>query len=367
MKVIGPRVNDFDQIGTFPIRSPRYEQRRIVAKIEELFSDLDAGVAALERAKANLKRYRAAVLKAAVEGKLTEEWRASTRRGTGTQLLERILKERRRKWEADQLADYAKAGKKPPANWKDKYNEPPAPDETNLPELPEGWCWASMTKVDLSKGCSEKCSDEDQARSSTRLPYLRNINVRWWRTIWMTCRCTSYDSERDRAVSLDMAIFSFVRAANGTGCCLEGRSRMSPKHCIVCGMLPGIGRHPLSLCCSNYMRQVHGCVDAPFYREHNQASTAERGDFHALPCPLPPTRRTTADRCRSGREAFSDRSGGIPSTTAYIAPPGFAKVSSSKPSRANSFRKTRKTNRQAYCWNASQNADPPISRAKMAR
>ena len=48
--------------------APFNEQRRIVAKIEELFSDLDAGVAALERVKAKLKRYRAAVLKAAVEG-----------------------------------------------------------------------------------------------------------------------------------------------------------------------------------------------------------------------------------------------------------------------------------------------------------
>ena len=56
--------------------APLGEQLRIVAKIDELFSDLDAGVAALERARANLKRYRAAVLKAAVEGKLTEDWRA---------------------------------------------------------------------------------------------------------------------------------------------------------------------------------------------------------------------------------------------------------------------------------------------------
>lgn len=52
---------------------PLNEQHRIVAKIEELFSDLDAGVAALKRAKANLKRYRAAILKAAVEGKLNVE------------------------------------------------------------------------------------------------------------------------------------------------------------------------------------------------------------------------------------------------------------------------------------------------------
>ena len=61
----------------FPVPvAPLPEQRRIVAKIEELFSDLDAGVAALNRVKAKLKRYRAAVLKAAVEGKLTAGWRA---------------------------------------------------------------------------------------------------------------------------------------------------------------------------------------------------------------------------------------------------------------------------------------------------
>ena len=55
--------------------APLPEQHRIVEKIEELFSDLDAGVSALQRAKANLKRYRASVLKSAVEGRLTEEWR----------------------------------------------------------------------------------------------------------------------------------------------------------------------------------------------------------------------------------------------------------------------------------------------------
>ena len=67
----------FPEVKAFHIcLAPVDEQRRIVAKIEELFSYLDAGVAALERAKANLKRYRAAVLKAAVEGKLTEQWRA---------------------------------------------------------------------------------------------------------------------------------------------------------------------------------------------------------------------------------------------------------------------------------------------------
>jgi len=133
----------------FPVPiPPSKEQRRIVAKIEELFSDLDAGVAALERAKANLKRYRAAVLKAAVEGKLTEKWRADNpAKEPASKLLERILTERRRKWEEQQLAKYAAKGKQPPANWKSKYKEPVGPDESKLPGLPEGWCWATVGQV----------------------------------------------------------------------------------------------------------------------------------------------------------------------------------------------------------------------------
>jgi len=54
---------------TLPI-PPLAEQRRIVAAIETQFTRLDAAVAALQRARTNLKRYRAAVLKAAVEGRL---------------------------------------------------------------------------------------------------------------------------------------------------------------------------------------------------------------------------------------------------------------------------------------------------------
>ncbi len=54
---------------------PLPEQRRIVAKIEELFSKLDAGVEALKKVKAELKRYRQSMLKHAFEGCLTEAWR----------------------------------------------------------------------------------------------------------------------------------------------------------------------------------------------------------------------------------------------------------------------------------------------------
>ena len=156
--------------------APLDEQHRIVAKIEELFSDLDAGVSALKRAKANLKRYRAAVLKAAVEGDLTEEWREKhPTKETASTLLARILKERRQKWEADQLAKFAAAKKEPPKNWKDKYVEPSPPDITGLPELPNGWCWASVEQlghVQLGRQRSPK-------NRSNRFPtkYIRAANL----------------------------------------------------------------------------------------------------------------------------------------------------------------------------------------------
>ena len=51
------------------------EQERIVARIEELFSQLDAGVETLKKTKAQLAVYRQAVLKEAFEGDLSAEWR----------------------------------------------------------------------------------------------------------------------------------------------------------------------------------------------------------------------------------------------------------------------------------------------------
>lgn len=76
---------------------PLAEQKRIVAKIEELFSELDAGVANLKAAREKLKIYRQSLLKFAFEGKLTADWRAQQKKGdspTAKELLERIKTER---------------------------------------------------------------------------------------------------------------------------------------------------------------------------------------------------------------------------------------------------------------------------------
>lgn len=125
--------------------APINEQSRIVNCIDELFSDLDAGVAALERARANLKLYRISVLKGAIEGRLTAEWRQKyTPTETGTELLARIIKERRAKWEATQLKKFVEQGKGAPKNWRDKFPEPATPDSVSVKPLPDGWCWVTI-------------------------------------------------------------------------------------------------------------------------------------------------------------------------------------------------------------------------------
>ena len=159
------------------------QQTRIVAKLEELLSDLDTGVAELKAAQRKLAQYRQSLLKAAVEGSLTAEWRKQNAPAeTGAQLLERILAERRARWEAQQLAKFEAQGKKPPKDWQRKYPEPVQPDTTDLPVLPEGWVWASVDQVASDEkyslaigpfGSNLKVSDYRD--SGVPLVFVRNI------------------------------------------------------------------------------------------------------------------------------------------------------------------------------------------------
>ena len=138
--------NSMRNIGQARIRQirvpvpPLPEQHRIVEAVESYLTRLDAAVVTLERVKVNLKRYRASVLKAAVEGRLVPtEAELAQAEGRDYEpasvLLERILEERRRRW--------TESGKR------GKYKEPVtvAADTEGLPELPLGWCWATVDQI----------------------------------------------------------------------------------------------------------------------------------------------------------------------------------------------------------------------------
>ncbi len=157
--------------------APPDQRERIVAKIEKQFSRLDEAVASLKRVKGNLKRYKAAVLKAAVEGKLTEEWREQNPDvEPASKLLDRILAERRTKWEEAELAKMKAKGKEPKDDkWKEKYKEPLRAEGSS--DLPEGWVWSSVNQIaEVQLG---KMLDKKKHTKGVKKPYLRNINVRW--------------------------------------------------------------------------------------------------------------------------------------------------------------------------------------------
>ncbi len=153
------------------------EQNLIVAEIEKQFSRLDEAVAALKRIKANLKRYKASVFKAAVEGKLTEEWRKEHPNvEPASELLKLILAERKKKWEEDYVNKYVAAHGHAPKNdsWKKKYKESAAPDTSNLPELPKGWAWATVEQLaaKVQHGSSAKTNGKTDG-----VPVLRMGNI----------------------------------------------------------------------------------------------------------------------------------------------------------------------------------------------
>ena len=143
--------------------APLPEQRVIVSKIEQLFSDLDNGIDNFKKAHEQLKIYRQAVLKNACEGKLVptevELARAEGRDYEPADvLLARILEERREKW-----------------NGKGKYKEPAALDTSKLPILPEGWGW--VTSGTLSWFVTSGSRDWRKYYSSSGALFIRTQDI----------------------------------------------------------------------------------------------------------------------------------------------------------------------------------------------
>lgn len=163
--------------------APLPEQARIVAELEKQLTRLDAGVAALKRVQVQLKRYRASVLKAACEGRLVPTEAELARREKrdyepADKLLERILKERRARWENEQLAKMKAAGKTPKDDkWKSKYEEPSSPSLDALPTLPAGWTWTTLRTIAELKGGITKGQRRSPEERLVSVPYLRVANV----------------------------------------------------------------------------------------------------------------------------------------------------------------------------------------------
>lgn len=125
------------------------EQQRIIAEIEKHLTRLEVGQAALRRVQANLKRYRASVLKAACEGHLVPtDAELALAEGkpfeSGQQLLSHILTQRREEWQGP-----------------GEYSEPDYPERIGSSPLPKGWVWASIEQLRLFSRYGPRFSSDD--------------------------------------------------------------------------------------------------------------------------------------------------------------------------------------------------------------
>lgn len=133
---------------------PLPEQHRIVSKIEELFTKLEAGVEELRKAKARLRRYRQAVLKAAVTGELTRPWREihGSEVEPASEFIQRVSNGCYREHASNELS------------------------LTDLPAIPAEWIWTRLDWIADIKGGVTKNSKQI-IDDPVSLPYLRVANV----------------------------------------------------------------------------------------------------------------------------------------------------------------------------------------------
>lgn len=155
----GLHTLSLSKVSTLPVPlAPLEQQVRIADTLDSYLTRLDDAAATLGRVRMRLQRYRASVLKAAVEGRLvlTE---AELARAEG------------RDYEpARVLLDRAYLEPRPPK--RGRVNTPALQD---LASLPEGWCWSRIEVVGRVQ-LGRQRAPANHAGAHMR-PYLRVANV----------------------------------------------------------------------------------------------------------------------------------------------------------------------------------------------
>ena len=170
----GLNRDDYNEI-EIPL-PPLAEQRRIVAEIETQFTRLDASVAALRRAQANLKRYRASVLKDACEGRLVAT-EAELARSEGRDYEPSSVRAGAHPGPAPRpLGVAGEAAGQVPGTLRPRHFQ-------LCPQLPEGWVWATMPQLgELNRGKSKHRPRNDPKLLGGPYPFeadRRHRALRW--------------------------------------------------------------------------------------------------------------------------------------------------------------------------------------------
>jgi len=195
-------------IKNIPLPLPPFaEQKRIVNKIDELFSSIEAGERAIERARVRLVRYRKSILKAAVTGELTRDWREQNpSEETAQALLTRILTARYDSWETLELAKLDAKNKPHPQTEKEwekfraRYKTPITPFVEHEPNLPKNWIWSSFGQVfDVFTGATPSRKEDHYWEGS--IPWVSSGEVSFCK-IRRTKECISKEGFNNSSVKL---------------------------------------------------------------------------------------------------------------------------------------------------------------------
>jgi type I restriction enzyme S subunit len=157
-----PRLN-LNEVKSIPLPLPPLpEQHRIVNKIEELFSKLDAGVDELKKAKARLRKYRQELLNSAVTGELTRNWREA------------------HDHELEPASGFiARTVAKNREYWKGRYKEPEPLNTKGLPSLPAKWAWGTLGQLILSIHAGKNLQCQERPPLEDEVGIVKISAVTW--------------------------------------------------------------------------------------------------------------------------------------------------------------------------------------------
>lgn len=263
----------------FPLPPPS-EQRQIVAEIEKQFSRLEEGVGALKRLQANLKRYRAAVLKAACEGRLvpTEaELQKSEVRGrksagkfeSGTELLARMLIDRRKNWQG-----------------RGKYKEPVAPDTAKLGPVPKGWAWATIEQLaDIGSG-NTPAKISDHLLPTGPIPWFKVGDMNRQGNEQVMSTAESYMTLKS-AEALGLRIFpagSIVFPKRGGAIATNKKRQLEAPSTTDLNVMALMPHREID----GYFKKWFASIDLASLSDGSNVPQVNNKDIQPLPVPLPP-------------------------------------------------------------------------------
>lgn len=257
---------------TIPVPVPPIAtQRAIVARIDALFCELDDGEEELRRARVELETYRKSLLKAAVTGELTADWRAvNPPQETGADFLARILDDRRARWEAE------------PKNKGKRYKQPPPPEGELLFGLPIGWTCASLGQIgDIVTGATPATGRPDFYNGDVPFFTPGDLDAGEVRMTKRTLTETGRDSVR--SVPAGSVLVTCIGATIGK-LAIAGSAGATNQQ--INSVIPAVAM---------LSGWIHAFLSSPWGQqeilERSSSTTMpilNKGDFSRLPIPLPP-------------------------------------------------------------------------------